>query len=254
MTPLYKQHGHSHQPRLDKPPTKSQLDTLLGSQGIVILAPHPDDEILGCGALMAKSVAQGIPVWVIYLTDGGASRPDLTPQERTQLVLQRQNEALAGLAALGIPSTNALFVGAPDGQLHISTSHANLAIYKLHELILQGSVSSVFVTAPTDAHIDHQSAYALAVKGLRDYPGIALYTYPVSSRIDDGGGSILHTSFDICIGNGSFEEKKRKALACHASQLQNLPQDRGFSLAPQVVDYMCRGPEYFQAVEMPYGH
>jgi LmbE family N-acetylglucosaminyl deacetylase len=254
MTPLYKQNGHIRQPRVPRSPNPSQLDILLGSQGIVILAPHPDDEILGCGALMATSVAQGIPVWVIYLTDGGASQPGLTGEERTRLVLQRQREALAGLAVLGIPSTNAIFVGAPDGQLHTSKAHANLAIFKLHDLILQGSVSSVFVTSPSDGHIDHQSAYTLAVKALRDCPGISLYTYPVSSRIDHGVVARAQPLFDIHIQNKSFEEKKRAALGCHVSQIQQLPRKNGFTLAPEIVDAMCEGPEYFQAVDTPYGY
>jgi LmbE family N-acetylglucosaminyl deacetylase len=254
MTPLYKQNGHSRQPRVPKSPHASQLDNLLGSQGIVVLAPHPDDEILGCGALMATSVAQGIPVWVIYLTDGGASQPGLTAEQRKDLVLQRQSEAMAGLAVLGIPSTNAMFVGAPDGQLHTSKAHANLAIFKLHDLILQGSVSSVFVTSPSDGHIDHQSAYSLAVKALRDYPAISLYTYPVSSRIDHGLAAHPQGLFDICIPNRSFEEKKRAALGCHVSQLQQLPLNNGFTLAPEIVDAMCEGPEYFQAVDTPYGY
>lgn len=253
MTPLYKQNGHSRRPHMQRSPNPSQLDLLLGSPGIVILAPHPDDEVLGCGALMAASVAEGIPVWVIYLTDGGASQPGLTGEERKHLVLQRQSEAIAGLAVLGIPSTNAMFVGAPDGQLHTSKAHANLAIFKLHELIVQGSVSSVFVTSPNDGHIDHQSAYSLAVKALRDYPSISLYTYPVSSRIDFDV-AIDEARFDIHIQNQSFEAKKRAALDCYVSQLQQLPLNNGFTLAPEIAEAMCEGPEYFQAVDTPHGY
>lgn len=229
-----------------------QWDMLLGSRGIVVIAPHPDDEILGCGALMAACAAQGLPVWVIYLTDGGASRPDLTAHERKRLVLQRQDEAIAGLKALGVPSTSALFVGAPDGQLHTSKAHAKLATYKLHDLILQGSVSSVFVTSQCDAHVDHQSAYALAVRALVSYPGIQLYTYPVSSRIDHDACPVSQSIFDIRLNTSSFVGQKRAALGCHVSQLQTQFPIQGFTLAPEIVEEMCSAPEYFQAMDIPY--
>lgn len=252
MTQMYQTSpmpNHSYQSGLS---TNDHLDMLLGSRGIVVIAPHPDDDILGCGALMAATIAQGRSVHVIYLTDGGASIPDLVPEARKHLVLQRQEEAINGLKVLGIASTSAIFVGAPDGHLDNSKAHRKLAIYKLHELILQGSVSAVFVTSPNDAHVDHQTAYKVAISALRSYPGIQLYTYPVSSRIDQGAQSIEQKHQDVCFETSDFETQKRAALACHTSQLQTKTPHQGFIIAPEVVELMCTAPEYFASVDLPY--
>lgn len=232
--------------------TSDQLDMMLGTRGIVVIAPHPDDEILGCGALICATAAQGRPVWVIYLTDGGASQPDLSPQARKDLVLQRQSEAFAGLEELGVPSSSALFVGAPDGHLHNSKAHTKLAIFKLHELIQQGSVSAVFVTSPHDAHTDHQAAYKLAVTALRTYPGIQLYTYPISSRIDHNAAALERSIHGISFKTDRFAKQKRAALACHASQLVTDIPRRGFTLPSATFEFMCAEPEYFEPMDLIY--
>jgi LmbE family N-acetylglucosaminyl deacetylase len=229
--------------------SRSQLDLFLGARGIVIIAPHPDDEILGCGALMAAVADQGQPVWVIYLTDGGASQPNLSADARVNLVHRRQSEAIAGLSELGIPNSAAIFIGAPDGSLKSSATYTKLATYKLQELIRQGCVSSVFVTCQDDDHPDHKAAYRLAVSALRDYPGVQLFAYPVSSRIDEGSPRDPSMAFPIPFNTEGFLQQKRAALACHISQLSAPYGSIGFTLSPSMIENMCEGPEYFVQVE-----
>jgi LmbE family N-acetylglucosaminyl deacetylase len=230
----------------------SKLDILLGSRGIAVLAPHPDDDILGCGALMAAAAAKGRDVYVIYLTDGGASRPDLTANERCDLVNCRRNEAIAGLYEIGIPKQNAIFIGAPDGQLYKSAEHCKLATLKLHELIHQGYISSVFVTSDTDGHSDHKAAYGLALGAIQHGHGVKLYAYPVSSRIDEFNQPEPISRFPIAFNGQAFLTRKRAALTCHKSQLEPIAGTQGFILAPEIVDKMCDGLEYFASVDIAY--
>jgi LmbE family N-acetylglucosaminyl deacetylase len=228
-----------------------ELDAFLGHntsaalRGVVVVAPHPDDEILGCGALMSAIAAQGGLVWVVYLTDGGASQPDLDPVARRNLVLRRQGEAWRGLNVLGVDPLCTVFVGAPDGELHRSHTHQSLAAYKLDELLELGWVSAVFVTSPHDNHIDHKAAYRLVEETVRPYSNIGLYTYPVSSRIDAESNIDLHSAFPITFRTNGFERAKREALACHTSQLEGTAQAGGFALRDEQVAMMCAGPEYF---------
>jgi LmbE family N-acetylglucosaminyl deacetylase len=78
------------------------------------LAPHPDDETLGCGGVLACHRAQGDPVRIVFLTDGAAGDPDgLYPADR--YVEIRQREARQAGAALGVDDLT--FWELPDGRL-----------------------------------------------------------------------------------------------------------------------------------------
>jgi LmbE family N-acetylglucosaminyl deacetylase len=101
---------------------------------ILILSPHPDDETLGAGGLMAKAASLGIPVRVIFLTNGDGSLATRLVQDAhfaeqmakgqdpkrprniyQQIAPMRQKEALAALAKLHVPPQNVTFLGYPDG-------------------------------------------------------------------------------------------------------------------------------------------
>ena len=71
-------------------------------KNILIIAPHPDDEILGCGGIMAKYVAQGMNVYVAIVTNGHLGAPELFPKEGTEKV---RLEAKESHKYLGIKET-----------------------------------------------------------------------------------------------------------------------------------------------------
>lgn len=85
---------------------------------VLICAPHMDDETLGCGMLMALHALRGA-VHVVFASDGARS-PDPPPQRPDAalgLPAVREAEAVEALAVLGVPRSNALFLGLPDGTL-----------------------------------------------------------------------------------------------------------------------------------------
>src|ERR1700712_4437889 len=78
------------------------LSDVIGSGTCLILAPHPDDESLGCGGLIAACVAAGPPPIVVILTDGAGSHHSPSyPPERLRAV--REQEARQAVAHLGLP-------------------------------------------------------------------------------------------------------------------------------------------------------
>lgn len=92
---------------------------------ILILAPHPDDETLGTGGLIARARRLGIEVRVVFLTNGDGSgstkigetvRRRQTPDYR-QIAQMRQREATAALGELGLAPHDIVFLGFPDGGL-----------------------------------------------------------------------------------------------------------------------------------------
>ncbi|MEO6906778.1 MAG: PIG-L deacetylase family protein, partial [Abditibacteriaceae bacterium] len=110
------------------------LPALSHKDRILILSPHPDDETLGAGGLMAKATSMGVPVRVIFLTNGDGSLATRLVQDAQfveqmakgkapkrprniyrQIAPMRQKESLAALAKLKVPKKNATFLGYPDG-------------------------------------------------------------------------------------------------------------------------------------------
>ena len=89
-------------------------DEIVGAAPLLVLAPHPDDESLGCGGLIAESCARGRDVHVAILTDGTGSHPSSPSYPAPRLRALRQREALAAVEALGL---GALLLWILDGDL-----------------------------------------------------------------------------------------------------------------------------------------
>src|SRR5262245_39556072 len=100
---------------------------------ILVLAPHPDDEVLGAGGVLREAVERGIPVRVVFLTNGDSNewsflayrkRPVVLPRAVLAMGAIRQREAVLATESLGVPAADLSFLGYPDyGTLDIWRSH-----------------------------------------------------------------------------------------------------------------------------------
>ncbi len=107
--------------------------TLTAADRILILAPHPDDETIGCGGVIQKAVALGLPLRVVFLTYGDNNewsfvlyrkRLEVLPGQVQQMGLVRHDEATAAARTLGLTPEQLVFLGYPDfGTLDIWYSH-----------------------------------------------------------------------------------------------------------------------------------
>jgi LmbE family N-acetylglucosaminyl deacetylase len=95
-------------------------------QRIVIFAPHPDDEVLGCGGLIQQALAHGAEVHVALMTNGDASELSLIfgerelsrkPQAFIALGRARQQESITALASIGLPADRIHFLSYPNNGL-----------------------------------------------------------------------------------------------------------------------------------------
>ena len=101
----------------------------------IVIAPHQDDETFGCGGLIAIKKANGIPVTIVFLTDGrGAARLPGTTEEH--LVKNRRHEAIAASISLGVPETDLHFLNLPDTQLSHLSQDERLRVTKEINAIL----------------------------------------------------------------------------------------------------------------------
>ncbi|MCV7121427.1 PIG-L family deacetylase [Mycobacterium nebraskense] len=103
---------------------------------LIVVAPHPDDETLGLGAMIAQLIASGVDVRLVSVSDGGAAQPGATLSGRIRLATTRRYELHRATGVLGLAPPTRL--GLPDGEL------AN------HEDRLTGALVEILRTAGPD--------------------------------------------------------------------------------------------------------
>lgn len=139
---------------------------------IVVVAPHPDDEVLTVGGLLAQLAAPDLPVVLLAVTDGEASHPGSRAWPPQRLAQQRQAETAAALALLQVPAT-VVRLGLPDGGVSGQTDRL---VRRLQSLLLAGDL--VFTTWSQDGHPDHE-ATARATQAAAHARGARLCEVPV---------------------------------------------------------------------------
>lgn len=131
---------------------------------ILIIAPHPDDETLGCGGTFAKRIRAGARVYVAVLTDGTnlfrlgplKIERDPTPEETGAM---RRAETRRSVRILGGRTDDVVFMGFEDGNL---SGCVEAVVEKLAEWIGKIRPDEIWVTSEFEAHPDHVAACAAA--------------------------------------------------------------------------------------------
>ena len=148
-------------PWLRDRPTAALCDAswLLHAPRLVVVAPHPDDEVLACGGLLAMRAVDADEVLIIAVTDGEASHGRAPGPAASALAERRRAERLTGLHRLGLQGASLLRCGFADGFVERG-EHALTA--RLAALLRPGDV--VIVSWRLDGHPDHDAAGRAAAK------------------------------------------------------------------------------------------
>jgi LmbE family N-acetylglucosaminyl deacetylase len=229
---------------------------------LLVLAPHPDDETLGCGGLILLARRAGMPVLIVFLTDGGASHPGLVPREEMAAV--RRREAAEAATRLEVPDFE--ICGFPDGRLR---AHGREVVAAVARAVERFAPSAAFAPLPRDRHADHEAAAAIARAALRRTNSeAALYGYPAWAwqhwpfvrpryglRPRPGAALRLAASVTRVADVRGVLEEKRHALAAHQTQLGALPGGRmGHSLEKRrggtFLECFFTGYEFFAPLEV----
>lgn len=131
--------------------------TTFTGQTALVLAPHADDETLGCGGTILGHTDHGDRVEVVILTDGAAAKAN-TDQSYIQV---RESEACAACESLGCSRPS--FWRLPDRALSVDPTTIN----RLAEVIRRIRPGIVYVTSPAEIHPDHRAAARLAWQAIR---------------------------------------------------------------------------------------
>lgn len=207
---------------------------LAGRRCVVIVAPHPDDETLGCGLLIARAARAGARVAAVALTDGQASHPGSQRWPAAALGQLRRAELRRAMARLGAGAARCVFLGWPDGQ--VARCGKTLALRRVLRSLDPGVV---IAASPADHHQDHKAGWALTCAALRG-TGVPLIAYAVWSRT--GGGSAVRDP---------AKAAKRWAVAAHRSQTSDYIADdpQGFTLSPAVLATLVDDAENFRSLQ-----
>ena len=154
------------------------LDLAVPPRRAVVLAPHPDDEVLGVGGLLALLARAGTQVHVVAVTDGEASHPDSTALAPAALARIRAAETVAALGDLGLPA-GARRLRLPDGgadALEPALARALLDSQEPDHRVRAGD----WLIAPWagDGHPDHE-AVGRAALTVAARSGATLIAYPI---------------------------------------------------------------------------
>lgn len=191
---------------------------------ILVIAPHADDEILGCGGVIAKSLAAGDEVTVLIATNASVGAPELFTAEQIDTV---RSEAKTAHRLLGV--TRTLFLEWPAPALDQYPVYKMAG--KLASLVRDLGVDTVYIPHRGDSHKDHRAVHDAALVACRPFPDACvkrIYAYETLSETEWGepvaAEAFVPTRF-LALTEAEFG-KKLAALACYASQLKPFPAAR----------------------------
>lgn len=196
----------------------------------VIIAPHPDDEILGSGGLLQMIGASGRELLLISVTDGTASHPGSTRWPAQQLGALRVQESEEALRRLGLalPEWQWLRAGFEDSQ--VATREAAVAVF-IEQQLRPGDV--LFATWREDGHSDHDAvgrASSTAAKAV----GATLHELPIWTwhwARDDDARVPWARAYKINLSPSAMA-RKRYAASAFSSQLQDDPSTGSGPILP----------------------
>ena len=223
------------------------LHAVTGGRPVLILAPHADDESLGCGGLIAASVAEGVLPLVLILTDGSQSHPNSRSFHPARLVATREQEARDAAAALGLPAHRLQFLRLPDAAAPTSGPAFDHAVQAIQEAAARIGADTILTPWEHDPHCDHEAAHLMAEAASQTVPA-KRWAYPVWGWTlpDD---HLLHgpAPAGVRLDTTEFMPRKRQAIMSHATQYSDLIQDDpdGFRLPSSLLAVFDRPYETF---------
>lgn len=171
----------------------------------LILAPHPDDEALGCSGTIALLNQKGTSTTVVFLTNG----EKLHGEPSAAIAEKRKDEAKRASEILGCKE--ALFLNFPDGEI---SSYTEEIYKKLHEFTGEMKPDIIFSPSPIDYHRDHIATSKIAIRLLRTLNSFRLAFYEIYSTL----------RFNHLVDITDVLEQKKKAILNYTASLYGKPE------------------------------
>lgn len=184
---------------------------------VLVIAPHPDDDIIGCGGSIVNHISNRSNVYIAYVTNGDASNQAYFPEEFRKL---RQKETLKAAEILGVESQNIFFL--EESVWNIRTNECRL---KLLKLIRKLKPNICYIPHANDAHVDHKIVHQAATEAINMASGPWFKEY---EKKENSWEVPVVLSYEVWTPLGEFSytadisgfmDKKLSALREHKSQI-----------------------------------
>lgn len=217
------------------------------SDRVLVIAPHPDDEVFGCGGFMHRLAGEGANVQIVVMSRG---KPGRYAEDAVQNVRQ---EARSAHELLGIGEPVFLDFFAPELDLYSVSELAG----SIAKLIREFKPVQMFIPHRGDIHHDHRAVYNAALVAARPVQGCSvkeIYAYETLSETEWAPPFADDAFIPTCFVDISEHiEQKIEALRCFRSQLREYPSSRSVEAVRALalfrgVTVGCRYAEAFMHV------
>ena len=193
----------------------------------IIFSPHQDDETIGCGGLIARKRHEGLPVHIVFITDGSLSHPEHPELTSVDIASLRRTEAFQALALLGVESSAVHFLDERDGSLkNLGRTHRDTLVGKLTALINDLGPDEIFLPCHHDGSDEHSASFTCIRDALlHSSHRPEVWQYPVWGWWKPHFLlANLFLSREVRrLPMEDFQSVKFCALACYRSQVQPTP-------------------------------
>ena len=190
---------------------------------VLVIAPHADDEIIGCGATMAKHILNGDEVYVVISTNASIGAPELFSAEDIHKV---RSEVLDAHKYLGVKDT--FFLEFPAPALNAFPEYQISLAYS--KIINEISPSIIYLPHPGDIHQDHKAVYRSALVALRPQGNNnrihSVYCYETLSETEWSPSQEKPFVPNCYVDVTATFRKKLEAMSFIKSQLKEFPNPR----------------------------
>jgi LmbE family N-acetylglucosaminyl deacetylase len=222
---------------------------VMGERATIVIAPHQDDETLACGGLIARKRNEGLPVHVIFITDGSASHPGHPRLSPADIARLRREEAMRAMACLGVERPAVHFLGEPDGTLNVIAPARRAALVgRLAALLTEIQPGRILVPCHPDGSSEHDAAFEFVLEAIaRARASVEVWQYPVWTWWNPGLLLRRWLSSRDCRRQPLEDQRqaKEEAIGCYLSQIAPLPPDTSPALPPDFVEIFRQDTEFF---------
>ncbi len=219
-----------------------EVETIATSP-ILVVAPHPDDECLGCGGAIALLRSLGCDIHILVISDGTMSHPHSRQYPTAALRSLREQETRSAMAILGVDTDQITFLGLPDSAVPTSTNLGfSAAVLACQRYLKAIAPQTIFLPWRQDPHADHRATWQIVKAALKS-PEPRLIEYPIWDwdLAQRGDGQSLNSLNAWRLDIQAVSELKQEAIAAYRSQVTDLINDdpQGFRLSAEMLTHFA---------------
>ena len=205
-----------------------------GTRSALVIAPHPDDETFGCGALILRKRSEGAKVTICVVSDGGAF--PVENLSHNELVTLREKNFREACIRYGVNDSEIVLLRQPDSKLE---SRKEYVTHELARLISEIKPEEIYVPSRIDWHPDHIATHVASVNAA-NLAGLSvnIYSYLISPWLRTAWApenirpvfaklAQSRIIFSACFGlhphmvrTDGFLEKKRRIMDIYSLELE----------------------------------